>query len=316
MRSNIWLQWLAGRLGPLIEENFPLGANTTYRVGGVATVALRVQSLDQLQLVASALRSLDEPPDIVVLGNGSNMLVADEGFDGVVVALSGEFASLRVEEGQAVLGGQLSLPVAARRLSAQGKTGFEWAVGVPGSIGGAVKMNAGGHGSDMATSLMWADVVDLTGAKGAQEVRKMRSDELEFGYRSSSLGPSEIVVAGAVALGDGDVQSSTKMLAEIVSWRRAHQPGGQNAGSVFVNPSPAHAARLIEECDLTGFRLGSAYVSGKHANFIQVDPGGFANDVYRLIGLVRGRVYDQFGVELATEIKMIGFSNLAEVVDG
>jgi UDP-N-acetylmuramate dehydrogenase len=192
----------------------------------------------------------------------------------------------------------------ARRSVAAGLTGFEWAVGVPGSIGGAVRMNAGGHGSDMAAVLSRVRVVDLrTGEDGW-----VPAADLHLGYRTSSIAPHHLVLAARLALAPGDVDRGTAELAEIVAWRRAHQPGGPNAGSVFANPPGDSAGRLIDAAGGKGRRRGTAAVSTKHANFIQADEGGRADDVRALMQEVQALVQATAGVELQPETRLVGFA--------
>jgi UDP-N-acetylmuramate dehydrogenase len=294
------------------RRNHPLGELTTYRVGGPAAVFVAVESRARLDEVASVLASFDVP--ILVIGRGSNLLVSDRGFAGVVIQL-GEFATECDvhDHGDDVfvdVGASSLLPVVARRTVAVGLTGFEWAVGVPGTIGGAVRMNAGGHGSDMAASLVNVDVVDLR--SGRRERRS--ADRLGLRFRGSDLTDDEIVVTARLALRRGDPVESRRVLDEIVKWRREHQPGGQNAGSVFVNPIPGElaAGELIDRAGLRGVRLGSAEVSAKHANFIQADAGGRADDVRALIEHVRDEVRRRFDIELRSEIRLVGFDDQAE----
>ena len=166
-------------------------------------------------------------------------------------------------------------------------------------------MNAGGHGSDMAAALVDVEVVDLT--TGRHERRT--ADALGLRFRGSDLTDREIVVSARLALRVGDPEESRRELEEIVKWRREHQPGGQNAGSVFVNPIPGElaAGELIDRAGLRGVRIGSAEVSTKHANFIQADDGGRADDVRALIDHVRHEVHRRFGIELRSEIRLVGF---------
>jgi UDP-N-acetylmuramate dehydrogenase len=200
-----------------------------------------------------------------------------------------------------VAGAGLDLPVAARRLAGEGVVGFEWAVGVPGTFGGAVAMNAGGHGSDMKASVrgveVWSD--------GRRQWRD--SHEMAFSYRSSALKPGEIVTRVELGLHRGDVDRARAQISDIVRWRREHQPGGANAGSVFRNPEGDSAGRMIEAAGLRGYRLGSATVSDKHANFIIADAGGAAGDVMALMRHVRSSVGEATGVWLETEHRLVGF---------
>jgi UDP-N-acetylmuramate dehydrogenase len=208
-------------------------------------------------------------------------------------------------------GGAAALPVVARHTVRAGLAGFEWAVGVPGSVGGGVRMNAGGHGSDMAASVVEATVVDLAAGTTAD----LPAAALAFGYRRSSVTPSQVVTGATLRLQPGERAAGERLLSEIVAWRRANQPGGQNAGSVFTNPPGDSAGRLIDAAGCKGLRLGSAEVSTKHANFFQADPGGSADDVRTLMDRVRARVRAETGVDLVPETRMIGFDDLPPQVE-
>ncbi len=290
-------------LGSLARRHQPLGALTTYRVGGPA--ALFADPADEEELVAVARALAGSRVPVLVLGRGSNLLVSDRGFPGLVVTLGPGFETLAMDGTEVVAGAAVSLPVLARRTAAAGLSGLEWAVGVPGTVGGAIRMNAGGHGSDTAATLSgfrWVDLFDAS-------VHESGPDRLALGYRHSQLGPTEVVVAGRHQLEHGDADRGKAAIDEIVRWRRANQPGGANAGSVFSNPPGDSAGRLIDECGLKGFRLGTAQVSTKHANFIQADPGGSAEDVKRLMDHVRAAVAGATGVVLQTEVRLIGFAD-------
>jgi UDP-N-acetylmuramate dehydrogenase len=288
-------------LGARARRDLPLGARTTYRVGGTAALSVEPGDEEELVAVARVLAGLDVP--VLVVGKGSNLLVADRGFDGLAVSLGGGFETLSFEGNQVRAGASLSLPVLARRTAAAGLAGLEWAVGVPGSVGGAVRMNAGGHGSDTATTLVSYRWVDMTTAS----VTESPAQRLAFAYRHTDLAPTDVVVAGTYRLEPGDPGRGKAIIDEIVRWRRANQPGGSNAGSVFTNPPGESAGRLIDECGLKGMRIGTAEVSRKHANFIQADPGGSADDVRRLIAHVQVAVADSTGVTLRPEVCMVGF---------
>jgi UDP-N-acetylmuramate dehydrogenase len=292
---------LALALGPGVERDHPLGALTTYRVGGTAALFEQVADESRLAEVARCTARADVP--VLVLGRGSNLLVADGGFDGLVVSLGPGFETLDIEGNRVRAGAALSLPVLARRTAAAGLRGLEWAVGVPGSVGGAVRMNAGGHGSDTAATLVEFAWVDLAaGVTGRSPVER-----LEPGYRTTTLAPGDLVVSATFRLEPGDPDEGAAAIAEIVRWRRAHQPGGSNAGSVFANPAGESAGQLIDRCGLKGFRIGTAEVSTKHANFIQADPGGSADDVLSVIEHVRATVAAATGTVLETEVRLVGF---------
>lgn len=285
-----------------VEYDVLLGARTTYRVGGSVAALLTVARDEDLGEFSQRLVNSTRP--FVTVGNGSNLLVAEGRHELVVVHLAGDYAELQVDESddgfRVVAGAALDLPVAARRLASEGAVGFEWAVGVPGTFGGAVAMNAGGHGSDMRASVTRVEVW----ARG--ERRWRGADELDFGYRRSALGPGEIVTRVELALGRGDATRARERISEIVRWRREHQPGGANAGSVFRNPPEDSAGRLIEVAGLKGERRGSARISDKHANFIVVDPSGSADDVWALMRHVREVVAATSGIWLESEHRFVG----------
>jgi UDP-N-acetylmuramate dehydrogenase len=249
---------------------------------------------------------------VFVLGRGSNLLVADEGFAGVVLHLGPGFAAIDLPAPAPVTasrarlvraGAAVALPVLARRVADAGWSGLSWAVGVPGSVGGAVRMNAGGHGSDMASCLVRYSWIDLCSeAGGTDEVSR-----LDYGYRSSSVAASHVVVAAELAVTPGSVEEEQAAVSTIVKWRREHQPGGANAGSVFTNPQGDSAGRLIEAAGLKGFRMGTAHVSEKHANFIQADKNGRADDVYALMTHIRDVVAERSEVVLQAEVRLLGF---------
>ena len=285
-----------------ILADHPIGSMTTYRAGGRAARFVRPVDRSELEAVAAGVASAGIP--VLVVGRGSNLLVADAGFGGLALQLGQAFEKVRAEGTTVVAGAGVSLPVLARRTVAESLTGFEWAVGVPGSLGGAVRMNAGGHGSDMASTLVSADTVDLATGEG----RRRTLADLSLGYRSSSIEQSEVVVEATIALAVGDMVSGEERLAEVVRWRRENQPGGQNAGSVFTNPVGDSAGRLIDEAGLKGWRFGSASVSERHANFIQVDEGGSADDVVALMDVVVRRVDEVHGIRLEPETVIVGFA--------
>lgn len=300
---------LLGFLGDRLLRDHPIGPSTTYRVGGSAAWFVEVADEDELADIARALAGSDV--DVLVVGRGSNLLVSDSGFDGLALALGESFAGVEVSGTTVVAGGSASLPVVARRTVAAGLTGFEWAVGVPGSIGGAVRMNAGGHGSDMAASLVRVRVVDLATGEDCW----VDAAGLQLGYRSSSVTAHQVVTSAVLELAPGDVAEGEERITDIVRWRRENQPGGQNAGSVFTNPPGDSAGRLVDRAGCKGMRVGSAAVSTKHANFFQADAGGSADDVAELMALVAHRVHEVTGVELHPETRMVGFPPFEELVE-
>ncbi len=294
---------LGRALGSLAARDRPLGALTTYRVGGPAALLAEPATDEELAAVARAVAGSEVP--VLVIGRGSNLLVADGGFAGLALRLTGRFEEVEVAGTTVRAGGAAALPVVARRTAAAGLTGLEWAVGVPGSVGGAVRMNAGGHGSDTVATLVsyrWTDL--STGV-----CHQAPAAALGARYRSTTVGTAHVVTEAVHALSEGDPAGSAEVIADIVRWRRAHQPGGANAGSVFANPGERPAGALIEEAGLKGFRIGTASVSTKHANFVQADEGGSAADVLAVIEHVRATVLRHAGITLRTEVVLVGFSD-------
>ncbi|HEY4375897.1 MAG TPA: UDP-N-acetylmuramate dehydrogenase, partial [Acidimicrobiales bacterium] len=266
-----------------------------------------VDSDDDLAAVGEAVAATGIA--VLVVGKGSNLLVADAGFDGLAVRLGESFATVSIDGTRVRAGGAAALPVVARKTAAAGLTGFEWAVGVPGSVGGAVRMNSGGHGSDLAASLQRVRVADLAGGEDGV----VTTAALDLAYRRSSVGVAEVVVWAELELAVGDAVAAEAEISEIVRWRRANQPGGQNAGSVFTNPPGDSAGRLVDAAGAKGLRLGTAEVSPKHANFIQADPDGSADDVWSLMAEVRRRVAAHSGVVLHPETRLVGFPDLPDL---
>ena len=307
MSSNIEQAALA--LGKLAQRHFPVSTLTTYKFGGTAALFCRVNDLATLLKVVRVAK--DSSLNLVVLGRGSNSLFADTEFAGIVAQL-GDFAQhldlpKHSEKSVVIVGSAVALPVMARRTAGAGLCGFEWAVGVPGTIGGAIKMNAGGHGSDIDESLV--SVRMFSSSSG--QVREMEKSDLGLRFRGSSIADDDIVIDATFQLTWGDSERALSMIDDIVKWRRENQPGGQNAGSVFVNPVPGEVAagELIDQSGLRGFRIGTAEVSTKHANFIQADPDGCANDVVAVMEHVKKVVKDKHGFDLRSEVRLIGFDH-------
>ena len=292
---------LTGPLAARVTLDAPLGARTTYRVGGSARVLVALDSADDVGVLIDALNGTGVPT--LAVGRGSNLLVADSGFDGLAIVMRDAFSDIAIDGRTVVAGAAAKLPVVARAAVNAGLQGFTWAVGVPGSVGGAVHMNAGGHGSEMADVLVSAVIADFDQAVE----RSWSREELDLGYRRSALNASQVVLSATLELEPGDVIEGKAEMLEIVQWRRDNQPGGQNAGSVFTNPADASAGQLIDSAGLKGLRVGSAEVSPKHANFIQADPDGSADDVLALMKEIMRRVHEMHGVELHAETHVVGF---------
>ena len=293
---------LAGELlGDLATRDEPIGARTTYRVGGSAALFIELErDIDGVAIAAAIEQSGVE---VLVLGNGSNLLVAEAGFAGLVITLGKSFDFVEIRADEVVAGGSTALPVVARRAAVEGRPSLAWMVGIPGSVGGAVAMNAGGHGADVARDLVRATILDLSSG----ELREREASSFAFSYRHAEVTALEVVVQATFRAPLGDAVAADVAIEEIVHWRREHQPGGRNAGSVFQNPEGDSAGRIIDALGLKGLRVGSASVSTKHANFIQLDPDGSSDDVARLIETVIEIVATRTGISLVPEVRRVGF---------
>jgi UDP-N-acetylmuramate dehydrogenase len=312
--SSRWADSIAATLqarGIAVERNAPLAPLTTFRIGGPAALIARVTNTSELVVIADLITALspEQRPAVLVIGQGSNLLVSDAGIDGLVIRLDpsgfSEIDFARVEDHRILVtaGGAVKLPVLARASVAESCTGLEWMVGVPGSVGGAVRMNAGGHGSDAAANLVRAHIISMVDG----ELGWVDAGDLDLGYRRSRLEAHHIVTHAEFGCGSGERADGERELTEIVRWRREHQPGGANCGSVFTNPPGDSAGRLIDAAGLKGARIGGAWVSDKHANFIQADPGATAADVLAVIDMVRRVVRDRNNIDLHPEVRMVGF---------
>lgn len=287
--------------GIAVERDAPLAPFTTLRVGGPADRLATPQSMDELVTVLEAARGASVP--VFMLGKGSDIVVADAGIRGIVVRarLDGvqvDGTRLRAEAGA-------SMTALAKRCAREGLAGFDWAISIPGSFGGAVWANAGAHGGEMAQVLREVEIWDPRDGMR----RTLAAGECEFGYRDSRFkrGP-EVVLAGTIELEPGDPGEIGALVDGHQAHRKATQPlADQNAGSVFRNPPGDHAGRLIEAAGLKGHRIGSAQVSTLHANFIVTERGtARAADVRALGDHVRSVVAERFGVQLRYEIEFYG----------
>ena len=290
-----------------VHSDRPLAPLTTYGVGGNGACVVKVSSSEQAIAVSEVL--LRHPGvETLVMGRGSNLLIADEGFDGVVVVMSPSSTENAVAvDGDIVeAGGAMLMPVLARRSVGAGRGGLEWCVGIPGTVGGAVRMNAGGHGADMASSVVDATVLSLrTG-----QIVRVSAEQLGFYFRGSALSNNHVVLSVRMKTSTQETSAGTAEINAVVSWRREHQPGGRNAGSVFVNPGAGDesAGALIDSAGLRGFAIGAVSVSDKHANFIQAAEGSTAADIAAVMAHVQSTVEQVHGIRIFSEVCLVGFS--------
>ena len=290
-----------------VHSDRPLAPLTTYGVGGDGACVVKVSSSDQVIAVSEVLRR-HPGTETLVMGRGSNLLIADKGFDGVVVVMapSSTENAVAVDGDIVEAGGAMLMPVLARRSVGAGRGGLEWCVGIPGTVGGAVRMNAGGHGADMATSVVDATVLSL---RSGQIVR-VSAEQLGFYFRGSALSNNHVVLSVRMKTSSQEAATGTAEINAVVSWRREHQPGGRNAGSVFVNPGAGDesAGALIDSAGLRGFTIGSVSVSEKHANFIQAVEGSTAADIAAVMAHVQSTVEQVHGIRIYSEVCLVGFS--------
>lgn len=284
-----------------LRPSAPLSDLTTLRVGGPARALVTAERDEDVATVGQVARELGVP--VLVVGRGSNLLVGDGGWPGIALRLGRGFRDVVLEGEEVRAGAAEPLPVLAVRVADAGLGGFAWGCAVPGTLGGAVRMNAGAHGHDMAEHLVDADVVRLT--SGARETWPV--SVMGMGYRHTDLPQDAVVVAARLRLEATDPRSIHEEMASIRQWRRTHQPVNEpSCGSVFTNPPGGSAGALIDAAGLKGTRRGGAMVSERHANFIVTEPGARAADVARLIEHVRDRVLQHAGVELSTEVVQVG----------
>ncbi len=288
------------------RHDVPLAPLTAWRVGGCARRLCTVRSREEWLAALAELRS-DEP--LLVLGLGSNLLVRDGGFPGAVIVTLGmrtlvrEDASVRVEAG-------VPCPTLARRLARWSLGGGEFLAGIPGTVGGALRMNAGCFGSETWERVRAVETVDRAGV-----VRRRRAAEIATGYRTVAVDEGEYFLAAEFAFAPAAAEEVRARLAALLERRRASQPLTEpNAGSVFLNPPGTHAGRLVEEAGLKGHALGGARVSERHANFIVTRAGARARDVEDLIRLVQEKVFERSGVRLVTEVRIVGEESTRAVV--
>lgn len=287
----------------IIKPKVSLSSYTSYRVGGPAEWYVAPRSLESLQ--ASVEYAKEHELSITVLGAGSNLLVSDNGIPGLVIATRHmRYANFDAETGTVTFAAGESIPALAWAAAERGWEGFEWAVGIPGTIGGAVVMNAGAHNSCIADMLISVEVLSPDGT-----LQTMTREQLNYSYRTSILQGSNLIVTQAtLQLQPGaDPAEVTAITKQHKKHRLATQPYHlPSCGSVFRNPKPHSAGKLIEEAGLKGFQIGQAQVAQRHANFIVNCGGATANDIFNLIHHVQHQVQERWSIGLHPEVKMLG----------
>jgi UDP-N-acetylenolpyruvoylglucosamine reductase len=287
-----------------VERDRPLARLTTVRTGGPGDFFARPDSVERLaELLAWADR---EQIAVGVVGSGSNLLIADAGFRGLVMKLDGALATIERSGERLLCGGGARLPAAAAHAARAGLSGLEFGVNIPGTVGGAVKMNANAYGGDLARVLEWVEIASPAG------IERRQPDALGFRYRRSNLGEREIVAGASFALSPAEPERVKETLAEMRTARRAAQPSGiKTFGSTFKNPDdPGARGRsagvLLDEAGCRGLQVGGARFSDKHANFVENTGDATTADVIALMAEGRRRVRERFGVQLEPEVQLLG----------
>ena len=297
---------LRAACGDRLRTDYPMAPLTTFRIGGSAALFLEAGSEADLTAAGEAVRTTGLP--VVVVGKGSNILVADRGFSGLVIRLGRAFRWVGRDGSELSAGAAMPLPALAGVALSHGLSGLEFGVAIPASLGGAVRMNAGAHGHELSERVVHVDVFELVEAR----TTRVPVAEARFGYRGSALPDDGVVVATAVALEPAPTTTIRERMEAARDWRRRTQPLAEpNCGSVFKNPPGDHAARLIDEADGKTMSVGAARVSEKHANFIVAGPGATAADVLRLVRALQDRVEERTGVRLEPEVHLVGEVDLA-----
>ncbi len=287
--------------GTRLRFGEPLAKHTHFGIGGETTAYVEVSTIEELAALARFHRKWEVP--IAIIGRGSNLLVSDKGFNGISVRLIDALANLEVDGNIVTVGAGHSLPGLSKVMSKQGLSGVEFALGIPGSVGGALIMNAGAWGSS------FGDVVtDVTVMRDTGELIELNHAEANFEYRHSGLDAYFCVVGATLKLQPGDVGTITAQMKDFYKQKMATQPfTEENAGCMFKNPPGDSAGRLIDISGLKGYRIGGAEVSTVHGNFILNIDKATAADVLELVAYIQKQVREKTGISLQTEVKRLGF---------
>ena len=299
--DSVIKQLIDMQIGNLLEQE-PLANHTTMKIGGPADLFIEPTSVENIEKAMKVIKENNLPWRAI--GRGSNLLVSDEGIDGVVLKLGKGLDHLEINGSEVKAGAGVSLVSLSVQISKKGYAGLEFASGIPGSVGGAVYMNAGAHGSDMSSILKQAHVLFEDGT-----LTWLSKEEMEFSYRTSLLQKKKpgIVLEAVFQLKEGDRSEIVERMQNNKNYRKDTQPYNLPcAGSIFRNPLPNHAGRLVEDAGLKGHSIGGAQISPMHGNFIVNTGNGSAADVQALIQHVKDTVYSEFEIELETEVEIIG----------
>ncbi len=284
-----------------VKENENMAEHTTFKCGGNASLYIAPNSTDELVKVLEVLRNENYP--YMVIGNGSNLLVKDSGYDGAIVEVDKKISEIDVRGEEIIVEAGAKLSKVATIAMENDLAGFEFAHGIPGNMGGAVVMNAGAYGGEMKDVLKWVKVVDQNG-----EIKTLENEELELGYRTSRVMKEKMIVLEAcIKLDLGVMGDIAEVMALLMSKRKASQPlEYPSAGSTFKRPEGYYAGKLVQDAGMKGYRVGDAMVSEKHSGFVINCGNATATDVIQVIKDVQAKVKEDFGVDLEPEVRIIG----------
>lgn len=287
--------------GARLLTNEPMKNHTSWRIGGEAQYFIEPQNIEELRRALAVATELELP--VTVIGNGTNLLVKDTGIRGLVIKVARGLNNISVQGTNLIAGAGALLPQVAQQAMKNGLAGFAWCAGIPGTVGGAVVMNAGANGSSISDIIVSCRVVDRQG-----NIIQLTRDQMGFSYRASALQQRDwVVVETSFALRPGDPLQIKSEMDQYLARRKTMQPQGYpNAGSVFKNPPHMAAGQLIESAGCKGLRVGNAQVSAVHANWIVNLGGATAQDVLDLIEKIREEVERKFGVSLQLEVRVLG----------
>lgn len=329
-----WQEELSSTIDAGLKFREPMSGHTSFRIGGPADVFAEVGNMDHLEKLVSFCSSRSIP--LLIIGRGTNFLVSDKGIRGVVVRLCGDFAQVKFHKADGGIsqcrfasitaGAAVALSRLSRLTAQRGLAGLEFAFGIPGSLGGALVMNAGAGSHSIGKIVDAVEVIAYVGecsctprsnrefveggSVPALKVRLIHKDELRFGYRWSNLSEYICVTKAHLRMRSNSPEETVKRMKMIFQKKKAEQPlSAASAGCVFKNPKGMSAGRLIDECGLKGARVGDAQVSTQHANFIVNTGGATAADVLNLVDKVRATVKESIGIDLELELKVVGYND-------
>lgn len=281
------------------RKDEPMKKHTTFRIGGPARFFYVPKNIEELKLIIQYCKN--EKLKYMIIGNGSNMLFLDEGFDGAVICVGNSMSNINVDNISIYAEAGALLSKVASSARDAGLTGMEFAAGIPGTIGGAIVMNAGAYGGEMKDIVSFVDILEADG-----NLRRYSNEEMQFGYRRSIVDADKVVVGVELKLACGNVDDINARMDELKTARVSKQPlEFPSAGSTFKRPEGYFAGKLIDDCGLRGYRVGGAMVSEKHCGFVINYDNATAKDVLKLIDDVKNKVYDEYNVLLEPEVRIV-----------